>query len=248
MTDSQLIQSVIKMQEELSSAISELNRLTSDITSQRDVAKPSFASPEDERKQVLKFLFNLQKSGITNMLSGDEYIQKRFSFTITKSREYLFDYIDNYSEIAIMLSGIKVSSPLEAKKRKGPKPYSEMTPEELEQAKAKKARSKASDSSSIQSRVSESSSVNSVSVNPCEAETVAVPETTTIKKTIIKLKKNTGSDAPKSNAMLIWNAFMNTVRSEMGEGVPYDDVRKRAMEVKAGDPDSYKLFSENWSN
>lgn len=249
MTDSQLIQSVTRMQEELVAAVSDLNRLASEMANTQQISKPSFSSSEEERGQVMKFLFNLQRTGITNMLSADEYIQKRFSFTRAKAREYLFDYIDNYHEIETMLSAMKVAptTTTEVKKRKGPKPYSEMTPEEIEQAKAKKARSKGSESSSVQSNSSGSSPMAEPApvAKPAPAP-VAEPSGSSQKKTVLKLKKNT--EGPKSNAMLIWNSFMNTVRSEMGEGVSYDEVRKKAIEMKAGDPESYKLFSENWTN
>ena len=240
MTDSQLIQSVTKMQEELVAALSEMSRISGELAQNHAVTKPTFKTSEEERSQVLQFLFKLQKTGITNMLSADQYIQKRFGFTKAKSEEYLFDYIDNYSELEAKFSEVK-HQVVEVKKRKGPKPYSEMTPEELEEAKAKKA--KKSESSSIQSDSSVSAPVAD-SITKVEAAVVH-------KKMVLKLNKAASGQEPKPKGVLIWNSFMNMVKTEMtqasGMEVSYDDVRKKAVEMKESDPASYKLFSENWS-
>ena len=219
MTDVELIQSVTALQDKLVVALGEMKTLISEMT---EVSRPTFTTDEEEKEKVYKFVFNLQKTGMTNMLNTDEYIQKRFGFTKAKSQTYLFDYIDNYTELSAKYSNKPVvEEPVIVKKRKGPKPYSEMTPDELIQAKAKKAGL----------------------INP-------VNEVLNTVKRTIKLKK-TPSDTPlKSNAMFVWNAFMETVKAEMetgGEEVKYDDVRKKALEMKEADPASYKLFSDNWS-
>jgi len=239
MTDSQLIQSVIKMQEELVSALAEVSRLTSDMAKSQEVyssvVKPGFASSEEEKEQVMRFLFNLQKSGITNMMAADEFIQKRFGFAKVKCQTYLFDYIDNYTDLELLYSKPKAvvdNSIVVAatKKRKGPKPYSEMTPEELAEAKAKKA-------------------IRDVA-KPSEGDQ-PVSEVTT-KKTVLKIKKTPKSEEPKPKGVLIWNAFMNTVKAEMMQAdstvePSYNDIMKKSQEMKEADPESYKLFSENWT-
>ena len=246
MTDSQLIQSVMKMQEELVSALAEVNRLTADIVkSQQSTepgARPPFApSSEEERDNVRRFLFNLQRTGMTNMMGADDYIQKRFGFTKTKSEDYLFDYIDNYSEIEDLYSKPRVDvsetssvSTNGTKKRKGPKPYAEMTPEELAEAKAKaKARADA----------------KVENVTPAVEEPAEEPVVR--KKTIIRLKKS-DTQEPKPKGVLIWNAFMKMVKAEMmqeanGVEPSYSDIVKKAQELKEADPVSYKLFTDNWT-
>ena len=238
MTDTQLVQSVMKMQEELAAALTEMNVI---MTEMAGSAKPVFPSDEEERKQVLQFMFNLQASGITNMINSDSYLQKRFGFTKSKAEAYLFDYIDNYSELQAQYTEkptVSVASSVSSettKKRKGPKPYSEMTPEELAIAKAKNAKRPVF--------------VEPLTPSPTEA-TIPTHPISTIKR-IVKKKVNDASK-PKSNAMAIWNSFMNTVKVEMekdalGAEVKYDDIRKKAQEMKNADPDSYKLFSDNWT-
>lgn len=238
MTDTQLIQSVIKMQEELVSALAEVSRLTTDIAKSQEaytpVVKQAFSSSEEEKEQVMRFLFNLQKSGITNMMAADDFIQKRFGFIKAKCEDYLFCYIDNYTELEALYSKPKTVVDTSvvvaaAKKRKGPKPYSEMTPEELAEAKAKKA-------------IRDSS-------KPAEGDQLVSDVTT--KKTVLKVKK-IKSDEPKPKGVLIWNAFMNTVKAEMMQAdstvePSYNDIMKKAQEMKETDPESYKLFSENWA-
>lgn len=259
MTYTQLIQSVIKMQEELVSALAEVSRLTSDMAKNQQpstplTSKPFIPSSEEERGHVVRFLFNLQRSGITNMMSADDYIQKRFGFTKAKSQDYLFDYIDNYAELEEQYSkpkgesidGSSVST-ASLKKRKGPKPYAEMTPIELAEAKAKaeaRARAKTEVVLSVEA--------------PSEA-----PVLKKKKKTILLLKKPEAqvpkpeaqepkpeAQEPKPKGVLIWNAFMNMVKDDMmrvngGTEPSYNDIMKKAQEMKEADPVSYKLFADN---
>jgi len=246
MTDAQLIQSVMKMQEELISALADVNRIMEDMAkNQQSTVRQSAPLPEEEREKVMRFLFNLQKSGITNMVSADEYIQKRFGFTKDKSMDYLFEYIDNYTELEELYFRPKIdvseasSVSTATKKRKGPKPYAEMTPEELAKAKAK-------------------AQARSLSATKLEGD-ASSPEAVVVsrKRTVIRLKK---ADAPgqephepKPKGVLIWNAFMNTVKLEMiqgnnGEEPSYNEVMKKAQELKEADPVSYKLFTDNWAN
>ncbi len=253
LTDNQLIHSVIKMQEELVSALAEISRLSSDMTKnqQSTVAVKQFIpSSEDEREQVMRSLFNLQRSGITNMMASDDYIQRRFGFTKEKSQDYLFYYIDNYPELeekyfkprgdSVDTSSVSTGG---HKKRKGPKPYAEMTPEELAEAKEK-----------AQARARSKIEKVDQPVSPLEATSeVVIPR----KRTVIRLKKITDPDQevhePKPKGVLIWNAFMNTVKLEMmqgnnGEEPSYNTVMKKAQELKEADPISYKLFADNWAN
>ena len=257
MTDSQLIQSVIKMQEELVSALAEVSRLTADMAKNQEVslAKAFFASSEEEKDQVMRFLFNLQKSGITNMMAADEFIQKRFGFAKATCQNYLFEFIDNYTELEAVYSKPKpvVDSPVvvATKKRKGPKPYSEMTPEELAEAKAKKAvrdASKSNEGSVTGEPTGEPTAGEPTAGEPAAGEHLA----SGVKKTVLKIKKAAKSEEPKPKGVLIWNAFMNTVKAEMMQGdntvePSYNDVMKKAQEMKEADPESYKLFSENWT-
>jgi hypothetical protein len=245
MTDSQLIQSVLKMQEELVSALAEVSRLTADMAqqSQPSTGKPFFTTCEEEREQVMRFLFNLQKSGITNMMAADDFIQKRFGFVKAKCQEYLFDYIDNYTELEALYSKPKaeavesVVATIVPKKRKGPKPYSEMTPEEVAEVKAKKAMRQESKGT----------------IYPVETTEPATVVKTKITLKSKKLAKPSGEET-KPKGVLIWNAFMNTVKAEMmkvsGDNAEpsYNDVLKKAQEEKEAEPESYRLFAENWSN
>jgi hypothetical protein len=219
MTDFEIVQSVMKLQAELTNALSEMKSLIAEVVAFQAVPKVEFASDEDEKLKVMLFLTNLRDSGIVNMLQADEYLQKRFGFTKAKSYTYLFDYIDSYSKAPVQ---VQAEPP---KKKKGPKPYSEMTPEEVAEAKAKRNKS------SVENQV-------------IQGEAVPVQ-----KKRILKAKKS-GDEAVKPKAVLIWNSFLSTVKAEMSSNssieVKYDDVRKKAQEMKEADPDSYRVFSENW--
>ena len=253
MSDTQLIQCIMRMQEELVSALADVSRLISEVTKSNQSytvpAKPFVPSSEEEYKNVTHFLFNLQKSGIINMIGADDFIQKRFGFTKAKSQDYLFSYIDNYAELEELYSRTKLDiseassvSTTGSKKRKGPKPYAEMTPEELTEAKVKaeaRLRSKS---------VKLDQTVLSLDV-PVEAVVAR-------KRTVIRLKKanDTTQEAhePKPKGVLIWNAFINTVKAEMmqgkaGEEPSYNDVMKKAQELKEEDPISYRLFADNWT-
>jgi DNA repair ATPase RecN len=55
---------------------------------------------------------------------------------------------------------------------------------------------------------------------------------------------------PPSKSLQVWNSFLKVVRTELemnGSNVSYDDVVKKAREMKESDQDSYKLFAENWT-
>lgn len=221
MTDFELVQSVMKLQAELTSALSEMKSLIAEVVAFQAVPKIEFASDEEEKGKVMLFLGNLKQCGI--MLNADEYLQKRFGFTKAKSYNYLFEYIDSFSKAPVQAEA--------AKKKKGPKPYSEMTPEEVAEAKAKRG----------QGKVVQVTEINHVD-EPAQPDLKP-------KQRKFKLKKTTDEVKPK--AVLIWNSFLSTVKAEMSSNgsieVKYDDVRKKAQEMKVADPDSYRVFSETWT-
>ena len=81
------------------------------------------------------------------------------------------------------------------------------------------------------------------------------------KKTVLKSKKvlalkldasEVAVDTQKPNALQVWNSFVNTVKLEIfhstGLEPPYNEYLKKAQEMKEADPESYKLFADNWSN
>ena len=54
----------------------------------------------------------------------------------------------------------------------------------------------------------------------------------------------------KKSGFLVWNSFLDLVKNEMesdGSQVKYDDLVKKALELKRSNPESYKLFSETWT-
>lgn len=88
-----------------------------------------------------------------------------------------------------------------------------------------------------------------------------IPEPLVLKKTVLKSKKVTTTNVSppdvniatlKPNALQVWNSFVNTVKLEMlqstGAEPSYNEALKKACEMKDADPDSYKLFAENWSS
>ena len=55
---------------------------------------------------------------------------------------------------------------------------------------------------------------------------------------------------PPSKSLQVWNSFLKVVRTELemnGDTVSYDDIVKKAREMKDSDPESYKLFADNWT-
>ena len=82
-----------------------------------------------------------------------------------------------------------------------------------------------------------------------ELETMYRELSTIISDISPKIKEPVKKSSKKSG-FLIWNSFLELVKSEMesdGSQVKYDDVVKRAIEMKKSDPESYKLFSETWT-
>ena len=176
--------------------------------------------------RVFKFIFNFQKSGFSQHYNVGECIQKYFRINKEKADGLLFSYIDNLQEITQKLSAQELPSTIiqpEQKKKKGPKPYSEMTPEELEAAKAKRQ---------------ERSSENKEQL--ASLEQLPRPPT---EKRVIKLKKS-------SDAINIWNSFLKVVKAELekdGAQISYEEVVKKAKEMKESDKPAYELFSSTWT-
>lgn len=204
-SDDQLLTMIVKMQDDLTTALEELSQLTVELKrfrekeqQERSLTATVFGSLDEERAQVMRSLFSLRDLGIVNMMNADEYLQKRFGFTQAKARQYLFDFIDNCKELELLYSR----------------------------------------------------SNNTVS------KVLDVP-----KKTVLKSKKvlapkldapEVAVDTPKPNALQVWNSFVNTIKLEMfhstGVEPSYNEYLKKAQEMKEADPDSYKLFADNWSN
>ena len=204
-SDDQLLAMIVKMQDDLTTALEELSQLTVELKrfrekeqQERSLTATVFGSLDEERAQVMRSLFSLRDLGIVNMMNADEYLQKRFGFTQAKARQYLFDFIDNCQELEPLYS--------------------------------------------------------------CSNNTVSkVPDVP--KKTVLKSKKvlapkpdapEVTLDTPKPNALQVWNSFVNTIKLEIfhstGVEPSYNEYLKKAQEMKEADPDSYKLFAENWSN
>jgi hypothetical protein len=204
-SDDQLLAMIVKMQDDLTTALEELSQLTVELKrfrekeqQERSLTATVFGSLDEERAQVMRSLFSLRGLGIVNMMNADEYLQKRFGFTQAKARQYLFDFIDNCQELEPLYS--------------------------------------------------------------CSNNTVSkVPDVP--KKTVLKSKKvlapkpdapEVTLDTPKPNALQVWNSFVNTIKLEIfhstGVEPSYNEYLKKAQEMKEADPDSYKLFAENWSN
>lgn len=64
-------------------------------------------------------------------------------------------------------------------------------------------------------------------------------------------EKSPAEKSNKTSGLLIWNSFLNIVKNEMesdGSEVKYGDLIKKAVEMKKGDPEGYKLFSETWTH
>ena len=196
----------------------------------------------EESARVFKFILNLQRSGFSQQINAEEAIQKHFGFSKEKSEKFLFMYIEGISEIYDKLGGsMPVStssySPLlsdisessshvsdsQIKKKKGPKPYSEMTPEELAIAKAKR----------LEKSVQPSSSPEVAAL-----ESVSKPV-----KRVVKVKK-------MSDGIKIWNSFLKIIKAEMeasGVIATYEELVKKAKEMKEADTSAYELFSATWT-
>lgn len=229
MTDNQLIASLKKVQDNIQTTMAELASLKQEMLAQ---------SLKEERSRVFKFIEDSKKAGFTTDLSTmEEFIEKKFGLTKGKATALLIDYIEttasSLSQLSLPMTPVQVatiSSPVVASsvKRKGPKPYSEMTPEELAIAKASKVKKP---EVTVETQIT-------LPVVSSEDSTPPLKE-----KRVIGVKKI--SDASK-----VWYSFLKTVQAEMeatGEKPKYEDVLKKAKEMKDGDKEAYQLFSSTWT-
>ena len=246
MTDHQLLTSLKKVQENIEVTMAELSSLKEEMYAQ---------SQKEERSKVFKFIDDVKRAGFTTDLSTIEgVIQRKFSLSTHKVMTHLIDYIEftsNQNNTPIPVVQPVVQPVIQPVKRKGPKPYSEMTPEELIVAKA----SKTNKNSKVQKpeplvlnttlpEITGLQQVNGVEELASPAMVVNSDLTEPVKeKRVLGVKKI--SDASK-----IWYSFVKTVQAEMettGEKVKYEDILKKAKEMKDGDKEGYKLFSSTWT-
>jgi len=204
----------------IESALSEINSLMSDMSK-----GITFETEEDEKAVVFLYILNILDIDQRNLIYVDEFLKKRFGFPALKAQFYMCEFIDHHKEIREKYLPIVQPAVQQVLKKKGPKPYSEMTPEEVAAAKAKRA-----------AKVT-------VPVTVVDPVTVVAP----VKKI---LKTKGGDSSMKSPGLLIWNSFVTLTRNDLekaGSPSSYEDAVKKAQELKNNDPDSYKLFSENWT-
>jgi len=233
MADHQLLDTLKKVQNEIQVALGELNSIKAEMK-QREA--------DEQQCRVFKFIDGVRISGLLDLTKINEYIEKRFDITNEKAEKYLFDYIENMGASVLTPSVpepvkplaplVLVSEQAEVTKepiRKGPKPYSMMTPEELVIAKA--ARAARAPNVEADKKIPE--------ISGATGEVNLVQPV----KRVISSKKST-------IALAIWNSFVKVVQAEMeatGIKPAYDEVVKKAREMKESDQDAYNLFSSTWS-
>jgi hypothetical protein len=129
--DTDLINKTKEIEDRLESTMVELNALMTDMSK-----SPTFDTEEDERGTVFLYIFNILDIDQRNLINVDEFLKKRFGFSVSKAKLYMSEFIDNYKKIREKYTPVVA----QVIKKKGPKPYSEMTAEELAVAKAKRAK------------------------------------------------------------------------------------------------------------
>ena len=238
-SDKHILDTLQHIEDEIQSMSKELSSIKSEID----------AESSEETTRVFKFLHNLERLSFSKQFNPEICLQKHFGFSKEKAEKYLFNFIENLSDIeqknsistasVISESNSNISEPqIEEKKRKGPKPYSEMSPDELATAKAKKLeKSKLAASQKMQIE-------NPESVAPVvSSEPKILPIQPIKQKRILKSKKS-------SDGIKIWNSFLKIVKAEIeaaGGSAAYDDLVKKAKEMKEADPAAYELFSSTWT-
>ena len=225
MSDHHLISSLKRVQENIQTTMAELASLKEEMIAQKE---------KEERSKVFKFIEDTKRAGFTTDLSTiGEFVEKKFSLPKGKATSYFIDYIETTSSSLsqVSLPVVTTSTPAAPLvKRKGPKPYSEMTPEELASAKAAKA---------AKAQKSETSS-----------DTASIPEIVNSDSTPHVKEKRVLGVKKIPDASKIWYSFVKTVQAEMeasGEKPRYEDILKKAKEMKDGDKEAYKLFSSTWT-
>ena len=232
LSDKDILDSLQHIEDELNSTLKELSSIKQEMD----------AESSEETARVFKFLHNLERLSFCKQFNPGTCLQKHFGFSEQKAEKYIFKFIENLSEVSqnfesSMNSVVSESSSpaqesqLQAKKKKGPKPYSEMTPEELLLAKAKKLEKATLAANTSAEIVNHAPVITSEQIVPAKA------------KRVIKTKK-------VSDGIKIWNSFLKVVRAEVdstGNPMPYDDLVKKAKEMKEADPGAYELFSSTWT-
>jgi hypothetical protein len=84
------IERVCKLQSDLKSILGNLQDLSNQAMSDTSI---------QERDKVFKYMFELQESGVTNMLCADQYIQRQFGLPSKKAIEYLNQYFEDYTSL-----------------------------------------------------------------------------------------------------------------------------------------------------
>ena len=220
--DKHILDTLKHIEDEIASTLEELSSIKQEMEEKSS----------EESNRVFKFIFNLQRSGFSEQFDPCESIQKHYGFSKEKAEKFIFNYIEQLSEINEKFGGSNSdasessshASDLQQKKRKGPKPYSEMTPEELIIAKARK----------LEKAKLAVSSMPIVAPAP-------LPEQKP--KRVIKTKK-------LSDGIKIWNSFLKIVKVELdasGVSLSYEDLIKKAKEMKEADPSAYELFASTWT-
>jgi hypothetical protein len=234
LSDKDILNSLQHIEDEIKATLKELSSIKEEMD----------AESSEETARVFKFLHNLERLSFSKQFNPGICLQKHFGFSEEKAEKYLFKFIEGISEIT------QSSPPLNSvvsetssqnehvpdsqapeKKRKGPKPYSQMSPEELLLAKTKKLE-KAKLAANIPVEIVKHTPVIS-SVEPVQPKP----------KRVIKTKK-------VSDGIKIWNSFLKVVRAEVeatGNAIPYEDLVKKAKEMKEADPGAYELFSSTWT-
>jgi hypothetical protein len=234
-SDKRILDTLKHIEDEIQCTLKELSSIKEEMDAQSS----------EETTRVFKFLHNLERLSFSKQFNPGECLQKHFGFSEEKAEKYVFNFIEHISEISEKFCSSLGSSVSEAsshtsepqtqeKKRKGPKPYSEMTPEELAVAKAKKLE-----------KVALAASQKAVVEPVAQAVSEPVISHAQAPKARRVLKSKKPSDGIK-----IWNSFLKIVKAEMeATGTPtgYDDVVKKAKEMKEADPSAYELFSSTWT-
>lgn len=232
LSDRNILDSIQHIEDEIKLTLKELSSIKHEMDTEIS----------EETTRVFKFLHNLEKVSFSKQFNPERCLQKHFGFSEEKAEKYLFKFIERFSEITdTFSSSLKPvvsessshipDSQAPEKKRKGPKPYSEMTPEELLLAKAKKLEKAALAANIPVEIVNQTPIMSSEQIEPSKA------------RRVIKTKK-------VSDGIQIWNSFLKVVRAEVdatGNTMAYDDLVKKAKEMKEADPAAYQLFSSTWT-
>jgi hypothetical protein len=211
--DTNLIKKNKEIEERIDSALNELNTLMADMSK-----SSTFETDEDEKAVVFLYIINILDIDQRNLIYIDEFLKKRFGFPVLKAQFYMCEFIDHHKEIRERYT--RVVQPVQVVvKKKGPKPYSEMTPEEVAVAKAKRA-----------------------------AKATVAPVIVPPVKKILKTKSNDSSmKSPGLLIWNSFVSLTRNELEKAGSPSSYDDSVKKAQELKNNDPDGYKLFSDNWT-